>query len=420
MLIVVGLGVQGDKRAQSPGPSRRRRRSGNAGGRLPRAAGGAARPLRCRAVCIPDEPKVELLDVPARQRQARAGREAAVGRRRRDIARSRRWRAPQGRGCYTAYNHRFEPHYVRMRELIASGELGRDLSLPHVLRQRHGAAGARFRLARSRRRRAARSRLAPARHGAVLVRRPRATTSAWCSASRFENRAPDHVVIASRTRATEARARDDAAVLAQPFHLRRVRRAAAARTSNRCANGARRPSPCARACCRAAGRPRRRVTLVQDDPTWELEYAHFKGSVANGRADRPRQRPVAQPLLRRLGEEAIAQGEPMSAAAAPRIGYAGMTHLGLVLGIGAAEKGFATVCFDADRGADRPARQGRAAGASSRISTSCCAQEPRAHPLHGRRRRLGALRRRLRGARRADRRCRATATSPASTGCSSW
>ncbi|MCH9614513.1 MAG: Inositol 2-dehydrogenase/D-chiro-inositol 3-dehydrogenase [Chlamydiia bacterium] len=26
--------------------------------------------------------------------------------------------------CYTAYNHRFEPHFVRMRELIGSGSLG--------------------------------------------------------------------------------------------------------------------------------------------------------------------------------------------------------------------------------------------------------------------------------------------------------
>ena len=26
--------------------------------------------------------------------------------------------------CYTAYNHRFEPHFMRMREVIASGELG--------------------------------------------------------------------------------------------------------------------------------------------------------------------------------------------------------------------------------------------------------------------------------------------------------
>ncbi len=31
--------------------------------------------------------------------------------------------------CYTAYNHRFEPHFVRMRDLIASGDLGKIYSL---------------------------------------------------------------------------------------------------------------------------------------------------------------------------------------------------------------------------------------------------------------------------------------------------
>ncbi len=38
----------------------------------------------------------------------------------------------------------------------------------------------------------------------------------------------------------------------------------------------------------------------------------------------------------------------MSASATPRIGYAAMTHLGLNSGVAAAEKGFPTVCFDAD------------------------------------------------------------------------
>jgi len=36
-------------------------------------------------------------------------------------------------------------------------------------------------------------------------------------------------------------------------------------------------------------------------------------------------------------------------SALPRIGYAAMTHLGLNSGVAAAEKGFETVCFDADR-----------------------------------------------------------------------
>ena len=135
----------------------------------------ARRTTTRRWLCIPDEPKIELLDYLLGTWQARAGRKAAVApRTRRSIAALQQLaRAPTASCCYTAYNHRFEPHFVRMRDLIASGELGAIYSLPHVLRQRHGAAGARFGLARPGRRRAARSRLAPARHGALLVRRHR-------------------------------------------------------------------------------------------------------------------------------------------------------------------------------------------------------------------------------------------------------
>lgn len=43
---------------------------------------------------------------------------------------------------------------------------------------------------------------------------------------------------------------------------------------------------------------------------------------------------------------------------APRIGYAGMTHLGLVSGIAAAARGFETVCFDADAARIAPLQRG--------------------------------------------------------------
>ncbi len=33
--------------------------------------------------------------------------------------------------------------------------------------------------------------------------------------------------------------------------------------------------------------PEEMVTLTQDDPTWEAEYAHFKGLCARRRRDRP-------------------------------------------------------------------------------------------------------------------------------------
>lgn len=48
-----------------------------------------------------------------------------------------------------------------------------------------------------------------------------------------------------------------------------------------------------------------------------------------------------------------------SPALTPTIGFAGMTHLGLVSGISASEKGFPVVCFDSDASRIEPIRAGR-------------------------------------------------------------
>ncbi len=75
-------------------------------------------------VCTPDQAKLEVLEyllfhgkhalvekpllVPDREKLYRLG----------EIARSK------GTACYTAYNHRFEPHIVRVKQLLDSGVLG--------------------------------------------------------------------------------------------------------------------------------------------------------------------------------------------------------------------------------------------------------------------------------------------------------
>ena len=89
-----------------------------------------------------------------------------------------RWRNGKGAVCYTAYNHRFEPHYrAHARSHRRPARSAASIPLPHVLWQRHGAARARFGMARPGRRRAARPRLASPRHRALLVRRSSATIS---------------------------------------------------------------------------------------------------------------------------------------------------------------------------------------------------------------------------------------------------
>ena len=78
-----------------------------------------------------------------------------------------------GAVCYVAYNHRFEPHFVRMRETIVAGTLG---ALYHC-RMFYGNGTARLvresRVAGQGCGRFAGSRLASPRHRAILVRRYR-------------------------------------------------------------------------------------------------------------------------------------------------------------------------------------------------------------------------------------------------------
>ena len=74
-------------------------------------------------LCIPDGPKLELID-----NLIRNGKHALVEKPliAADAAEMSNSREGPGAGvaCYTAYNHRFEPHFVRMKRLIESGELG--------------------------------------------------------------------------------------------------------------------------------------------------------------------------------------------------------------------------------------------------------------------------------------------------------
>jgi scyllo-inositol 2-dehydrogenase (NADP+) len=53
--------------------------------------------------------------------------------------------------------------------------------------------------------------------------------------------------------------------------------------------------------------PEDTVTLVQDDPTWELEYAHFKKLCADGRVTDLSSDVKLNRLLRKLGEAAIVE-----------------------------------------------------------------------------------------------------------------
>jgi len=74
--------------------------------------------------CIPDAPKCEILNYCVVNRKHVLVEKPLWFEREDDLVALDHMAQDNGVVVYSAYNHRFEPHYVAMRDLIASGELG--------------------------------------------------------------------------------------------------------------------------------------------------------------------------------------------------------------------------------------------------------------------------------------------------------
>ena len=282
-VVVVGYGVQGKKRQRVAGAD----------------AVAVVDPLVTQAqfadirsvpldqydaalVCTPDEPKVAILsyllehgkhvlvekplfaatDDQLQALQANAHRSGAV--------------------CYTAYNHRFEPHFVRMRDLLRSGDLGR------IYRCRLFYGNGTARLVRESAWRDCGAGVLPDLGSHLFD-----TARFWfgeigddfriVSADCFENRAADHLVIASGT--GRPRFEFEMTLLSWRNHFTCdvFAERGSAHIESLCKWG---PSTFTRRTrVLPSGRPpEEAITLVQDDPTWELEYAHFRHLCAERKA----------------------------------------------------------------------------------------------------------------------------------------
>ena len=123
------------------------------------------------------------------------------------------------------------------------------------------------------------------------------------SANCFENRAPDHVVFASNT--TKPKLEFEITLLSwrNDFTCDVLAEKGTAHIRSLCKWG---PSIFTkRTRVLPSGRPPEDVvTLVEDDPTWAAEYAHFKALCENPSTDLSNDLWL-QRLLRRLGEDAM-------------------------------------------------------------------------------------------------------------------
>lgn len=307
-VIVLGMGVQGHKRLRVAGPD----------------AVGTVDPVYKDAhwkrvedvpvdsydaalVCTPDEPKLEVLGyLLARgkhvlvEKPLFAPDDAA-------IATLEATARANKAVCYTAYNHRFEPHFVRMRDLIRSGELGRI----YHCRMFYGNGTAR--LVRESAWRDQGAGVLPDLGSHLLD-----TARFWfgdlpddfsvVSSSCFENRAPDHVVIASQSAKPKLEFEMTLLSWRNHFTCDVLAEKGTAHISSLCKWG---PSTFTkRLRILPSGRPpEESVTLVQDDPTWAVEYDHFKRLCAKPHADLGGDL-FYNRVLRALGESALAKVTP--------------------------------------------------------------------------------------------------------------
>jgi predicted dehydrogenase len=308
-VIVVGLGVQGNKRRAVAGkevvatvdpvqPQANYKSLAD----VPLGAYDAA------LVCTPDDTKIELLTHLLSNGKHLLVEKPLFAPDNSMLAALAKIARSTGSVCYTAYNHRFEPHFVRMKQLIESGRLGK------IYRVRMFYGNGTARLVRNSPWRDRGAGVLPDLGSHLLD-----TAKFWfgelgedfhvMSANCYENRAPDHVVIASKTTAPMLELEMTLLSWRNHFTCDVFAEHGSAHIRSLCKWG---PTTfCHRTRVLPSGHPpEESVTLIQEDPTWALEYAHFR-NLCQSRAKSDLSDDIwLNRLLRTLGQSAIREASP--------------------------------------------------------------------------------------------------------------
>jgi predicted dehydrogenase len=307
-VVIAGLGVQGSKRLAVAGPDVVA--TVDPVNRQARYHDITEVPLEdydATFVCTPDQVKIPILrHLLERGKHVLVEKpllstDAAV------LESLGRLAAENGVVCYTAYNHRFEPHFVRMKETVESGMLGRV----YLCRMFYGNGTARD--VRGSRWRDCGAGVLPDLGSHLLD-----TALFWFgelagpfdvwSANRFENRAFDHVLfgtggpVALELEVTLLSWRNHftADVIGErgSAHISSLSKWGPTTFTLR-----RRMLP--------SGRPAEEsVTLAQSDPTLALEYDHFKTLCEKGEGGNLDTAIVLNAVLGDLARAALASVRP--------------------------------------------------------------------------------------------------------------
>ena len=282
-VIVVGLGVQGRKRLKVAGKDAVATVDPfNEEAQFRQVEDVPLTSYDAALLCIPDEAKLQLITYLLSNRKHLLVEKPLFAADTTDLMRLKALALQNRTVCYTAYNHRFEPHFVRMKQEIDSGRLGKI----YFVRMFYGNGTAR--LVRDSAWRDQGSGVLPDLGSHLLdtalfwFGKPLAPFDIY-SCNRFENLSFDHFSFGA----------NGSPVLQLEMTLLNWRNHfyadvfaenGSAHIQSLCKWG---PSTFTlRDRKLPSGRPdEMSVTLVQDDPTWELEYQYFKNLCESGKSN---------------------------------------------------------------------------------------------------------------------------------------
>lgn len=280
-VVVVGLGIQGRKRLAVAGPDVAATVDPVAPGAMYRTI--EAVPLDgfdAAIVCTPDQPKLDLLRYLLTHRKHVLVEKPLLAQDAEPLQELARLAQHAQVACYTAYNHRFEPNLVRVKRALEADAIG-----PVYLARAFYGNGTALDVKRSSWRDHGLGVLADlGSHLLDLVLflfGPIEQRFALWSAQRFENRTVDHVLFGVSGGRPALALEGTLVSWRNTFTLDVFGQQGSLHVHGLCKWG---PSRfILRRRVRPSGRPEEELcTEERPDPTWALEYEHFKALCAQG------------------------------------------------------------------------------------------------------------------------------------------
>ncbi len=280
-LVVIGLGIQGRRRVAMAAddvvatvdpivPEARHRDIRH----VPLASFDAA------CVCTPDQVKVELVRYLLSHGKHVLVEKPLLADDADDLEGLAALARSAGVACYTAYNHRFEPHVVRLKDVLASGVLGRVF----CARLFYGNGTARDVQASPWRDQGLGVLSDLGSHlldmASLLFGQPEGRLEAW-GLHCFENRAFDHALFGTAAQSPALQCEASLVCWRNTFTVDVLGEFGSAHVDGLCKWG--RSTLTVRARVLPSGRPAEHVQTVEGpDPTWQAEYRHFKERCRTG------------------------------------------------------------------------------------------------------------------------------------------